>query len=182
MAGSVHLFPFLSDFEVKEVDALFSDGHSLLTVEILFSCLDSQSTETDHTKTTSSQFIKPPKWRNNLSYEFVPNLDDKNLKSIELSLHELNGEISKTDINIISEKNADLFNHSAFKSFPSKPPLNDDHFSNKTSYKQKTNQWFGPQCNKASRKYNRARKMYRLHKNDLYESGLNRAAKFYKQQ
>jgi hypothetical protein len=29
MASSVHLTPFLSDFEVKEVDTLFSDGHSL---------------------------------------------------------------------------------------------------------------------------------------------------------
>jgi hypothetical protein len=78
MELSVHLFPVLSDFEVKEDDTLFSDGHSLLTVEILFSCLpslDSQSTEPDHNKT--SPFIKPPKLRNNLSFDCVLNLDEK---------------------------------------------------------------------------------------------------------
>jgi hypothetical protein len=54
---------------------------------------------------------------------------------------------------------------------------------NRHSDKSKTcssKAWFGPQCRRARNSYNKARKNYKLHKNDLNKSRLKSASKHYK--
>lgn len=101
------------------------------------------------------------------------NIDPNKIDNIKESLENLPENICKTEINTISKLIAELFNDAACKTFPS----NTSPFTKKFGSKK----WYGPQVNKARRRYHTARKKYHVHKNDQYKYELNRASKVYKQ-
>ena len=85
--------------------------------------------------------------------------------------------ITKSEINEIADDIGILFNNSAKDTFSRKQYTCTKTMRNSSF----TKPWFGPQCNKARRRYHIARRKYFIHKNDQYRCELNRASKHYKQ-
>jgi hypothetical protein len=169
-----------SYFHVEDVDDLFSDGHSVLSLTLDLTCLinidTNHSNFVSHAINGERSLKRPPKWRPDLRSSFNENINLSNLHEINVMLDSIKNEANiKTGINMISNKIASLFSAAAFSTFPVK---SNEHYR---SSKQSSKPWYGPQCEKARRKYNLARKKYALHKNDLYKRELNTASRFYKQ-
>ncbi|MES9903304.1 MAG: reverse transcriptase family protein, partial [Sedimenticola sp.] len=165
-------FKFITDFEITDLDPLFSDGHSLLSVDVRWLTTNTFTKPVEHIQNTES-LKRPPKWRNDLKEQYIHNLDTCKVHNIKQLIDELPVNISKHEINSIAYSISEMFNEAAHKTFPNTT----FNRSNKNNDKN----WFGHQTNKARRKYHAARKLYTKHKNNQYKLELNRASKHYKQ-
>lgn len=160
-------------FDVSEVDSLFSDGHSIISLTLKIS---EHPTKIIKNKATNECSIntKPPKWQESLSSQFVENINKTTLSSIENSLHCNPQNVTKLEINEIAKNISNLFVDSAFATFKNKT-------NKKNHLKQPNNKpWYGPSCSKARRLYHIARKKYNRSKCDLNKHLLNKASKHYK--
>lgn len=172
------LLKYLTNFEVIELDSLYSDGHAFLFVEL---ALEHQrfnlNPNSRHPNNSDSK--KYTRWQEELKNEFKHNIDDKMLSDISESLNSCPGD-PKLFLSEVVKKLSDLFVKAAKTTFVSKTrrtnilPLNHN-----SSHKEKP--WFGHQCNKARNAYNYARKAYQLHKCSLNRSRLKKASVHYKQ-
>ena len=92
----------VADFDIKELDALYSDGHSLLNTTLKFRNLVIENPL--QTKETPKQ---QRKWQPNKRYEFAFNLDDVKIDEIWLNLqkaHEDTPSVNKEVMNDFSKK------------------------------------------------------------------------------
>ena len=157
--STANCFQYFMNFEILEVDSLFSDGHALLALTINTSY---------NTKEISVKYVKervnsqtktnnkPPKWQDSLSIKFVENINREHLISIENKINTNTEKMSRSKINEIAQDIGRLFDESSRNTFPTVT-------YNKYHSKSVNNKpWFGPACNKARRSYHKARKKIQL--------------------
>ena len=162
----------VSNFDVIELDPLFSDGHSLLSVDISLSQPVIRNLQTD-----APDKARPPRWKDNLKLEFKHNIDPAKLNSIKDLLNEqINDTCIKPFLNNITSRISDLFTECARKTFPSNPKTSARKENAPIPHKP----WFGPQCNRARNSYNYARKAYQIHKCEVNKRRLKTASAHYK--
>ena len=112
---STESLKFVADFDIKELDALYSDGHSLLNTTLKFRNLVIEKPL--QTKETPNQ---QRKWQPNKKYEFAFNLDDVKIDEIWLNLqqaHDDTPNVNKEVMNDFCSKIGNIFLESKEKSF-----------------------------------------------------------------
>ena len=155
----------ISNFEIRDLDPLFSDGHALLSVTISLNMRKQAPSE------SQIKVDKPPKWDETRKNNFVENIDREQIIIIQYLLDNFSNNDAKLQINNITNKIGELFINSAKKTFPEK-----------NSYPRNPNnkQWYGPKCHNSRKRYNKARKKYNINKCELNKRELNDASKQYK--
>ena len=159
----------LSDFEIQELDRIFSDGHSLLKISLEIPSSTSK-VYSDKAPTNKSR-----KWEQRKSATFCENINEAEIHYIESYIDSLeSGIILQQHIDEVTTKLTKLFNQAAEKTFTKE-------FCKPTNAKNENKPWFGFKCKKARMLYNRARKRYQDCKSDRNRTSLHNASKFYKQ-
>ena len=158
-------FTFLTQFEVIELEPIFSDGHCLLSwsLNINLTTDDANDKPANYTNSRS-------KWSEKDRDIFVSSID---LQEV-LSLHETLDTISPSPeaMDKITDNIAQIFNNASSKVFKLK---------NRPFLRRKFDKpWFGPACKIARKKYHRARNIYNLNKNPINKQNLNSISKQYK--
>ena len=160
---------FIADFDIKELDALYSDGHNLLNTTLKFRNL--VIGKPLQTKETPNQ---QGKWQPNKKYEFSFNLDVKT-DEIWLNLqqtHEDNPNVNKEIMSGFCSKIGNIFLEPKQKSFENK------HFA---AVSNNIKRWFGRHCQSARRKYHIARKINQCYPSTKNHRKLKEASQSYKQ-
>ena len=164
--ASSDTFEILLDFEVVEVDRLFSDGHSLLALDLQTHSLNLpnplEKNISQHT------YIKPSE------YEcFVQNFDETKIANIVTELQTCDINTSKDAINNITSQIGELFQISASKVHDCRP-------ANSTGTTKHDRPWFGHQCRNARKKYHLARRKYNLYNSSENKQQLISESRAYK--
>ena len=158
----------LSDFEIQDLDRIFSDGHSLLKVTIKITIPISKINP------KILKYPHKPRWEQQKATIFSENIDETEIRNIESYIDSFESKILQQNIDEVTLKITNLYKQSAEKTFTKKSsPPSTVNIENKP--------WFGYRCKKARTLYNRARKRYQTCKNDRNKSSLHNASKFYKQ-
>ena len=173
----------LTDFEVQELDRIFSDGHSLLQMSLKFHASDAlrnNASPTPEGKQECNKKEQNPqkfcKWNQQTSNLFNENINDIKLQQINIYLDSINSEITQTDMNEITQNITKLFSDSAERTFVHVQTNN----RNKNLPEKNHKPWFGYNCKKARKLYNRARKLYQCNRNIENRKTLLNASKNYK--
>ena len=157
-------FTNLSKFEVLDPDPLLSDGHSVLEWEI-------GSKHRTHVSEANNSNPSYPRWESDKAENFNDNINSEQLNAV---LEELDSfPQNQNTIDNLTDKIAKIFKDSAEKSFN---PI-------KKTYKSKINKkkpWFGPECQRARKRYHRAKTKYRNYPSGYNKNELNHASKSYK--
>lgn len=169
---TVQSLKFISDFEIAELDSIYTDNHSLLTTTLKF---DRIKPKAKLTKNNTLQ--KRPKWQENKKTEFICNLNSKKIDEVHLYLQHAReniANINKENINNICLKISEIFTESAENSFTK----SDTYSYSDTNYHQK--RWFGFQCQSARKKYHLMRKVNHLNPSRTNKANLKHASQCYK--
>ena len=162
---------FVCNFEIQELDSLYTDGHALLQTALKFKNIQINM---PHVKQKSPQ--PRSQWKNDKKTDFVINLDSHKLDELSSYMEQVqrNTEnITKDNINDICSKISAIFIDSADKSFPGQSSCNND---DKTTHKR----WFGTKCQSARKKYHLARRINRLTPSSINKQNLKEASQHYK--
>ena len=162
---------FVCNFEIQELDSLYTDGHALLQTALKFKNIQRNM---PHVKQKSPQ--PRSQWKNDKKTDFVINLDSHKLDELSSYLEQVqrNTEnITKDNSNDICSKISAIFIDSADKSFPGQSSRNND---DKTTHKR----WFGTKCQSARKKYHLARRINRLTPSSINKQNLKEASQHYK--
>ena len=164
----------LNDFEIVELDSLFSDGHALLSWSLKSQILPAQNAEASHI------YPQNYKWSEDSKNHFINSLNESDINSLRDRLEhiknndpESNHDPLSDTINQITNSIADIFDRAASNSLQQ----NKHFFQRKSSDKP----WFGPACKIARKKYHRARKIYNQTKSLANKVSLKHESKQYKQ-
>jgi len=153
-------FEFFEDFAVIETDALFSDGHNLLslTLNTRVGVRGAGEKTTDN----SSRI----KWDASKQNEFIANIDCERLARAKRLCESDSPQV----IDTVTEEISLIFQQSAIESFPPRA-------FNRTN---KDKPWFGPDCRKARKGYHRAKTKYCKNKTIRNKENLKSSSKHYK--
>ena len=168
---TVDTFKFIDDFEVTELDSLFSDGHSLLRSTLKFQNIKRIPQTPSQNITNKNQ----PKWKDTKKTEFILNLDDDKISLMQTQLQQAQiniAEMNKEKMNEFCTKISEIFKESRTKTF--KGNFNYDK-------KSDDKRWFGPKCRLARNKYHLARRINQQNPSHTNKSNLKAASKSYKQ-
>ena len=140
---SAQILKFISNFEIIELDTLYTDYHCLLNTTVTFTNKVKLSKPREYKK------VQKPRWQEIKQSDFILNLSANNIEAtmtyLESACQNI-GNITKENINTICSSISDIFSESASKSFNSSTNfINQDK---KSDHKA----WFGPQCQNARRK------------------------------
>lgn len=163
--ASLNMLEFYQDFEVVEMDPIFSDGHSVLRSVLKF---DSINLKEDKPLSSSSK----PKWNSEYKDDFIHHIDSAKIESLIHILESNN--INKDTINYVTNQISEIFKNATSKAFP-KPKR-----SNRSINTRESKTWFGSHCKIARRKYHTAKKKYNMNKNADNKRLLNLFSKDYK--
>ena len=170
--ASAQALKFVENFEIFEMDSLYTDHHALLETTLKFG-----SPIKVYKKQENPTSIKSPKWQENKKDNFVLNLDADQINALKLKLRNAcdnSEDVTKENINEMCSQITDIFIESAHKSFPN-TKTNSNTFQNKQHKR-----WFGPRCQAARRKYHIARKVHSLNPSHTNKVNLKNASKSYK--
>ena len=157
-------FTFLTQFEVIDLDPIFSDGHALLSWSLNVNSINCH-TDDKNSNCTNSRC----KWSEKDRDTFVNNIDMQNV----ISLHEILDTISPSSeaIDTITDHITRIFNSAASETFKPKNP----QFPRRKFDKP----WFGPACKIARKnitereifiiiiKINKPKKIYSFSQNNI---------------
>ena len=163
MLASVEFLKLLNDFDIIEIDPIFSDGHSLLQLSI--SCTDQLNSKQNTTERNNKTKIK---WYENQDQAFCDSIDLTKINSMISDLE--SPSFSKNDINLATEQISNIFDDAGAACFPHQSSV----------HSNPTKPWFGPCCKSARKKYHLARKMYNNHKNSHNRANMIKCSKAYK--
>lgn len=170
---TAEVFQVLNDFEIVELDSLFSDGHALITWA--FNCNMNSNTESGNNNDSfSRKFI----WSENAKDLFLNSVDVDKLGGLHERLERINVERINTPelkqyVNQITSCIADIFMQAASQSLKqTKQPFKRRAFDKP---------WFGPACKIARKKYHRALNAYNRTKSIQAKHILQTESKAYKQ-
>lgn len=158
----------VQEFEIIDLDPLFSDGHSLLSLMITQIIAPSPAIAT-----TSKSGRKL--WDEEKKELFCHNIDMQTLNAILTDIQLVQAEtddISARTIDLLMDKIASVFTISAKKTFIKK----------KTNYARTKNDkpWFGNECNKTREEYNSAKTRHNRFPTELNKRTLTQKSKQYK--
>lgn len=159
-------FPWLSTFEVKEVDAIFSDGHCLLSWSLQS---NPQNTHNDQCLNTTV----PPtryRWSEDAKQQFIEQIDLAKVLNIKQKID--SSDPSCNNITLFTKELSKIFNEAAKNSL--KPVK---AYTNRKSFDKP---WFGPACKIARKRYHRAKKIYNLNKCERLKINLQKESKNFK--
>lgn len=164
---SAKAFEILHDFQITDVDRLFSDGHSLLSVTV--------STKHDKTpcqavinETAHTSYLRPNE------YEcFVDNIDRAKVNQILNTLQTCDNSSPPDIVNEIALQICDTFQQSAAK-------IECSRVKNRPSKNPENRPWFGFQCKNARKKYHLAKRKHNACKSIVNKSALVSASRIYK--
>ena len=164
---SVEMFPFIKDFEVIELDSIYSDGHSL----VLLSLNIPRKSERPDTFNIKQQ-IQPqnkPKWKPTEKNTFVQNID---LTRIDILSHHLDTiEISKESMNYCTGEISRISLTSINKSFRVKCAF---------CGRNRDKPWYGFNCKSARKRYMKEKSDYHKQKTIPNKTNLTHQRKVYK--
>ena len=163
---SVNTLEMVHDFEVIELDPLFSDGHSLLSVILKLPYGNRESSASSLKYPNYSR----PKWDNRKTENFIRNIDTLSINSL---IEELNTqEVNKVNINLQTDKIANIMLAAANRSFASN-----------RKYIRNTNDkpWYGSDCKRARKDYLNAKSLYRTNRTSSNKASMVSLSKIYKQ-
>ncbi|MCG7875884.1 MAG: reverse transcriptase family protein [Candidatus Thiodiazotropha endolucinida] len=155
----------LSDFQILEVDRLFSDGHSLLKVDISMT-YKKQTNNAERGRSTT--YIKPSEFDT-----FALNVDQGKVNEIALLLDSCNSNSSKETINHVTRQISDVFKGAASQIKAARTKCYKPKASNNRP-------WFGFKCQAARRKYHLAKRRHNVLKADSTRNDLISASRAYK--
>ena len=166
-------FKIMQDFEVVELDPIFSDGHAALVWSI-----QCNFTEQGNGNQSTNNYPNKFKWSNESRDKFVNSIDANKLIYIHEQLESLqHNQINQPElansINGITDSIADIFSQAASNSLK----------QTKWPYKRRQfdKPWFGPACKIARKKYHRALNVYNKTKSFQAKNHLHKESKLYKQ-
>ena len=136
-----------ADFEIREMDALYSDGHSLSVTTLKFRNVVKEKTPISVRKPKHQA-----KWQANKTDQFISNLDGFEIYEIQSNLEQAFDaipNINMEDINEFGSWTGSIILESKSKSCDNKTCVPKD---------SKLRRWFGAQCQTACRKYHSAQK------------------------
>ena len=155
---------YMSRFEIKDTDLLYSDGHSILHFELGSALLPNLESQTGRRPNY-------PRWQEEKILDFVNNVDRSHLQAISDQLNTYPQSQSTTE-NITNDI-ALLFKNASNITFPATASEFRPIQNNKKP-------WFGSDCHRARKKYNRAKHKYKVSRTDYNKRMLNKASKQYK--
>ena len=169
---SAESFGISHDFEVVELDSIFSDGHAFLDWSI--KCIIHPSSKTEN----SNNYSQKIKWSERSKDVFISSIDTNALSKLHeqletIQINQINPADSAESINGLTDGIADIFIQAASKSLK----------QSKQPYKRRIfdKPWFGPACKIARKKYHRARNAYNHTKSAQAKKNLQTESKLYKQ-
>ena len=161
---------FIKSFRVLELDALFSDGHSLISTSLCFkNDLKVKKSVPINTKARKPRL--PEEKRTN----FIENLNRIKIQSILANITQTSqttDSLSKEKVNALCNTFSEIFNESANS-------CNNYNNGRNTSNNNKK-PWFGHQCAKSRKTYHRAKKMHAKHPSSASKASVVSASKMYK--
>ncbi|MEW8152430.1 MAG: reverse transcriptase family protein [Candidatus Thiodiazotropha endolucinida] len=167
--SSIRGLRLLTDFEIIELDRLYSDGHALLSFSINISFNDRL-----HQNAQQQSRARPP-WNARDSHLFYQNIDIQKVHTLtdQIKQHMHENSLTQSAVDSIVSEISEVFERSAAKSF-----RNNTKRTLKRSRKNKP--WFGPACHNTRKAYNIARKKYNKFRSTRNRTNLQRACKIYK--
>ena len=167
--ASVDSLKFVKDFETIELDALFSDGHSLIQLTLNTKFTKSKSNVKNIKKIIPNTGIRKEK-----AEQFKMNLDPESIETIVLKLTELENSpttLSQSDLNSVLEQISTVFTNAAKVSFG----------QYQTQYRSKKDKvWFGEECRKSRSEYIKARTRHKKCPSELNKNLVQEKSKTYK--
>ena len=161
---------FIKSFRVLELDALFSDGHSLISTSLCFkNDLKVKKSVPINTKARKPRL--PEEKRTN----FIENLNRIKIQSLLENITQTSqatDSLSKEKVNALCNTFSEIFNESANS-------CNNYNNSRNTANNNKK-PWFGHQCAKSRKTYHRAKKMHAKHPSPASKASVVSASKMYK--
>ena len=156
------------DTKTIEVDRLFSDGHSLLRVDLRTRCNPPTVEHPCSRNKPQLNFIKPSEFE-----RFMINFDQNKANDILSVLESCDTEYCEATINHVAHQISNAFKSAASKTQSGKNvKLKTKHGNNRP--------WFGFKCQTARRKYHLARKKHFIHKTQSSRDALTLAGRSYK--
>ena len=146
--ASASLFKLLANFEIVEVDSLFSDGHCMLCTSLRTSAFSERETNVNTELKNDRQI---PRWDERYSDSFRSFINTDSINDILRLLSE--NAHNKVIVNQAIDILGNIFQEARKKAFPRKRSNFRD-----TNYHTKNKPWFGPQCKTARKKYHLAKK------------------------
>ena len=165
--ASVDSLKFVKDFETIELDALFSDGHSLIQLTLNTKFTKSKSNVKNIKNNTKH-------WDQEKAEQFKMNLDPESIETIVLKLIELENSpttLSQSDLNSVLEQISTVFTNAAKVSFG----------QYQTQYRSQNDKvWFGEECRKSRSEYIKARTRHKKCPSELNKNLVQEKSKTYK--
>ncbi|MEW8547774.1 MAG: reverse transcriptase family protein, partial [Candidatus Thiodiazotropha sp.] len=161
-------FAWLSNFEIIEMDTIFSDGHSLLSWSLLEEGLNTYQTSNSM---NDKKNIQPKyKWSENTKEQFIAHIDLPKVLHVKQRLETM--ELNSENINRYTNEISILFEEAAQKSLK----------QTKTLYNKRPfdKPWFGPACKMARKQYHKAKRMYKSNKCQRLKNNLHIQSKNFK--
>ena len=172
--ASARALQFVQNFNILELDCLFSDGHSLLTTYLNLKASD------DRKKIKTSKNTKSnPKWNESEKQTFLLNIDKNKIQAINnrlCDLHQSNN-VNTDDINKICTDIGSIFVSAAEATSGKSKSTSHKHISDNS---KDSKPWFGYKCKNARRKYHIARKINNINPTNNNKSKLKETSKNYK--
>lgn len=157
----------LLDFQIIELDRLFSDGHCLLRLDFKLD-LQNASTNPKSPRRVSKPYLGSSEYET-----FENNIDSQKIDSILTAIPacENTRDLNSDSINDIVVQISSLFKISATAV---------ESTRKKFVLENKSKPWFGYQCNNARKKYHLAKKIHRRYSSDYTKEQLLTTSKSYK--
>ncbi|MES9884249.1 MAG: reverse transcriptase family protein [Sedimenticola sp.] len=175
--SSVDGLKHVQHFSIERLDALFSDGHSLLSTKLIFQMAKPRKVYKENTSHTS---LRMPIWKESNKQSFVTNIDTDKVKNISCHLINLRSNLSNVtanDINQTTSGIADIFVHSANISLANDNPTRGN---GNFTYRSNDKAWFGPNCKKAREKYLQTKNIFASQPSETNRLNMVQASKNYK--
>ena len=169
--SSLHGLTIIDNFDIIELDRLYSDGHSLLSFNIKVQKVNT------HEKQRKPRTCYPA-WDSLKAQSFLDNINLSKLQTItsQLSHDPENATYSQESMDRIVTDISHLFSESAALSFERKPSCKFPKHSSKPRNKP----WFGPACHHTRKAYNAAKRKYNHKRTPRNLLNLQSASKIYK--
>ena len=158
-------FYFLQQFEIIELDEIFSDGHSLLSWSF-----DINPQSKPHGNSSANIYSVNCTWKNELREKFIENIKLSDVLAVNDSLDTINPSLQS--INNITNSIGEIFSQAATLTLQ----------KTKVGFKKRPfdKAWFGPACKVARKQYHRAKHVFQIKKNDQSKENLKTQCKTYK--
>ena len=171
--ASAHALKFVENFNILELDCLFSDEHSLLSTYLNLKASGDQKKNNLFKKTKSN-----PKWNESKKQTFLSNIDKNKIQAINNQLRDLHqsNNLNTDDINQICTEIGSIF-VSAAETTSGTSSASHKYISDTN---KDSNPWFGYTCKNARRKYHIARKINNINPSGNNKAKLKEASKNYK--